>query len=749
MLLAAQKLECMLRARTLTRLSKLSDHLRKMSSDHVAWNDKYPTAKRSGTVETFKSASQGSVEVPEPYDWLQASASEPKVSSFVKSQAQLTESYLAKLPDRKPLRDVIESNFSYPRLSCPSLKGDGYRYYSYNSGLENQSRLMRFRKGDEGKEDRAAELFFDPNRLSKEGTTSLRTTAFSESGNLFAYALSAKGSDWSTIYARKTASTHPPNDTSVGDHGRLSDVIKHVKFSSLTWKTDDSGFFYQRFPEPSTDELGKETDQTENASLHFHRIGTEQNADELVYKDEQHPKYMFSTDVSDDGQFLFMYTSRDTARKNLLWVKDLHEPDSDWLKVVDEFDAEYSVIANDGTKLYLSTNAQAPQNKLVTYDLANPEAGFVELLPEDPTATLSSVHAIDNDKLFVIYSRDVQDELWLYDLATCTQKQRLLEHEVGSITQISGRRHHTDCFVSLTGFLAPDTTYWLKFHQGKPSIEPYRTTKLSGLSPDDFEPTQQIFFDSRDGVTKVPMFVTRPKVRKTNAALCYAYGGFSHAMTPFFSPAMLSFCKRYGVSLVVVNVRGGSEYGETWHEAGTKDRKQNVFNDFADAALHLVKLGVADEGKIAINGGSNGGLLVAACLNQFPQLWGACLADVGVMDMLRFQRFTIGSAWVSDYGDADNDPEAFDYLYKYSPVHNVPADAELPATLLCTSDHDDRVSPLHSFKLAAALQHARPNNKEPLLLRVDLDSGHGAGTGTASNKQPTNTHSQRTRSDCR
>ncbi|GAA5902303.1 hypothetical protein JCM6882_000496 [Rhodosporidiobolus microsporus] len=717
----------------------------------------YPPVRRADTVETFKSAAKGEVVVPDPYAWLHDPEAD-ETKQFVKEQGEFTQKYLAQYKDREAFSRELKKNWNYPRFSVPSLKGDGYYYFTYNSGLQAQPAIYRFPRGQEtvtpASDSPGGELFFDPNLLSHDGSVSRSTSSFSEDGKWWAYGLSRSGSDWSTLYVRPTSSPHSPTQEVGKDEGRLeTDELRFVKFSGIGWTADSKGFFYQRFPErkehggAEEDKAGTETEQDLNAMLYYHRIGTPQFEDILVHKDPEHPEWMFGAGGTEDGRFLILTASKDTARSNLLWIADLQDPHNKsvgigselkWQKVINDWGEYWADVGNDGTKFYFYTNANGASNyKLVQYDLEKPEEGFTDLVPHNPKSPLTSVHIANKDALILLYSVDVQDQLYLHRLSDGSRVRRLAEDKLGSIDGLAGRREHREFWFSMSGFTSPGTSYRYDFEtdeaKGKKEGEEkvYREAKVEGIVPAEFI-SEQVFFESKDG-TRVPMFVTRPKdVEKDGSApaILYGYGGFSHAITPFFSPSLLTWIKHYKGVLAVANIRGGDEYGEDWHLAGTKERKQNVFDDFHFAAEHLHSEGFAAKDKVAISGGSNGGLLVAACVNQAPELFGAAIADVGVLDMLRFQRFTIGRAWVSDYGTSD-EPEGFDYLYAYSPLHNVnPAKKPYPPTMLLTADHDDRVVPLHSFKHAAEMQYQLPDNPNPLLLRVDTKSGHGAGKST-------------------
>lgn len=728
----------------------------------------YPSARREEHYDTYRSAAtKEEVKVHDPYVWLEKPPSESEeTKKFVEEQAALTASFLKKDPNRDRFRDRLTQAYDYARFSCPSLKKDGYYYWSYNSGLQAQALIYRTKKSDlpdtfpDQDTSSGGSLFFDPNRLSSDGTASLSATAFSETGKYYAYGISRSGSDWFSIYVRRTDTPHKELAAEAEipaegqDDGRLEDVVRHAKFSGITWTHNDAGFFYQRYPSAidhksdTADVAGTETDSNENAMVYYHRLGTSQDEDVLIFKNPDAPDHMFGTEITDDGRYLILGTHKDTSPSSKTWIADLKNIDLkgasksldiDWTKVVDEFGARHDYIANDGSRFYFMTNQNAPCYKMVAYDLGKPEQGFTDLIAEDPESILTSAFVVNQDELLVVRSRDVKDELHVHTLQTGEKKGRIAANLIGDFAQFTGRREHSEIFFKMTGFSNPGLVYRYDFKKqsrtDKGSAEGeklFRSTVVNGLKPEEFE-TEQIFYSSKDG-TKVPMFIVTPSgAPKDGSAplLLYGYGGFSISMTSFFSVEMLTFIKAYGGRLAVANIRGGAEYGEEWHEAGTKERKQNVFDDFQYAAKYLTQHKYTSPSKLAIYGGSNGGLLTAACANQAPELFGCVLAAVGVLDMLKFHRFTIGKAWCSDYGCAD-DPTDFDYLIKYSPVHNVKkVDGQTyPPTMLLTGDHDDRVVPLHSFKHAATLQHVLADNSNPLLLRVQLKAGHGAGKST-------------------
>ncbi|KAF8239504.1 hypothetical protein L208DRAFT_1420673 [Tricholoma matsutake] len=694
--------------------------------------DKYPFAKRSDHVDVYKSAARGQVRVPDPYQWMEQYSEE--LAKWTSAQESFTRSYLDKNPDRQKLEDAFRASMDYAKFSAPMLLDDGRWYWYHNSGLQPHS-VMHRSKGktlpDFSQDDSpVGDVFFDPNLLSSDSTASLSMSAFSECAKYFAYGISQSGSDFSTIYVRstdrplaqETGKKHGPDD------GRFPDEIQYVKFSSITWTMDSKGFFYQRFP-TREDKEGIDTQGDVDAMLYYHRIGTPQSKDVLVHSDKDNPTWLWSIDISRDGKYYFLYTSKDTSRRNLLWVAEVEKneigPNIRWNKIQNEFASEFFVISNEGSKLFVLTNLDAPQHKLVTIEVDDEEKQFKDLIPEDKDANMCSISRI-NKSNFVV----VQDEIYIYSTAG-EQLSRLAPDFVGSAS-VSSRQKQSHFFVTMTGFNSPGTVARYDFdapEEQRWSI--YRTTKVKGLNPDDFE-AQQVWYESRDG-TKVPMFIVRHKSTKfdgTAPAIQYGYGGFNISIDPFFSPTLLTFLQSYGAILAVPSIRGGSEFGEEWHKAGIREKKGNGFDDFVAATEYLVKHKYAGPRKVAINGGSNGGLLVGACVNRAPEgTFGAAVADVGVMDLLKFHKYTIGKSWTSDYGDPDN-PHDFDFIYPLSPLHNVPVDKVLPPTLLLTADHDDRVVPMHSFKYAATLQHTLPHNPNPLLLRVDIKAGHGAGKST-------------------
>jgi len=716
---------------------------------HTSWTtNRYPSARRSDHVDVYKSEARGEVRVHDPYQWLEQNTEE--TADWVTAQEAFTREYLDQNPERQSLEDEIRKNEKFAKFSAPNLKRDNRWYWTYNSGLQHQSVIYRSKDAklpDFSTEDGpGGEVFFDPNLLSDDGTAALASTAFSRTGEHWAYGISRSGSDSFTIYIRPTSAPLASVDGSRPSHhdGRLPEEIRYVKFSGITWSHDSKGFFYQRYPVKEShgsaeeDRAGTETETDKNATLYYHRLGTDQAEDILIHKDEAHPEWMWSTELTElDERYLLLFSSRDTAPKNSVWIADLHKEkigtSMQWDKLVDDYEAGYQYIANDGTKFYFTTNKDAPQYKLVQVDIAHPpeQRVFKDVIPEDKDAHLDDVMAVNQDYFVVKYKRNVKDEIYLYDMSG-KRLSRVASDFVGS-AYVSGRRHQSWFFASLIGFTNPGIVarydFSVKDEEKRWSI--YRKTLVTGLNSEDFI-AEQVWYESKDG-TKVPMFIVRHKDTKfdgTAPALQYGYGGFAIPVSPFWSSSILTYLQKYGSILAVPNIRGGNEFGEEWHLAGTRERKHNCFDDFIAATEFLVNNKYAAAGKVAINGASNGGLLVAACVNRAPEgLIGAAVAEVGVLDLLKFADFTIGRSWTADFGDP-HDPHDFDFIYPLSPLHNVPTDKVLPPTILLTADHDDRVVPLHSFKHAATLQYLLPHNANPLIIRIDKKSGHGTGKST-------------------
>jgi prolyl oligopeptidase len=643
------------------------------------------------------------VSIADPYRWLEDANSE-ETHAWVEAQNKLTQSYLSQIPRREAIKSRLTKLWNYERFSVPFKEGGRY-FYSRNDGLQNQSVLYTMKQLSD-----SPRLLLDPNTLAADGTVALSGLAVSPNGRYLAYSTAASGSDWNEIRVR---------DIDTGKD--TEDQIKWVKFSNTAWLRDGSGFFYSRYDEPK--EATKLADVNYFQKLYFHKLGTPQSADALVYDRPDHKDWGFGGEVTEDGRYLIITASQGTARKNRLYYMDLSRKDAKVVPLLEDFDAAYNFIDNDGPVFWFRTDRNAPKARIITIDTRKPQpSNWKEIVPESAQTLVSAT--IVNNQLLVDYLSDAHSQVKVFDL-----KGKPL-HEVdlpgiGSAAGFGGKRADHETFYSYTSFTTPSTIYRYDLKTGKSSV--YRQPKVD-FDPAAFE-TRQEFFTSRDG-TKVPMFIVSKKGLKldgTNPTYLYGYGGFNISLTPSFSVANLAWIEMGGV-YVMANLRGGGEYGEAWHEAGTKLQKQNVFDDFIGAAEWLVQHKVTSPAKLSIGGGSNGGLLVGAAMTQRPDLFAAAIPQVGVMDMLRFHKFTIGWAWTSDYGSSDNADE-FKALVKYSPLHNLKKGTCYPATMITTADHDDRVVPAHSFKFAATAQ-ADQGGAAPVIIRIDTKAGHGAGKPT-------------------
>ena len=682
---------------------------------------KYPTARRDGTVVENLHSHQ----VADPYRWLENPDS-AETQAFVKDQNSVFQGFLKQSGIRDKLRDCIKTYYDYPKFGCPTKDGKAY-YYFHNSGLQQQSVLY---KQDEL--DGEPRVFFDPNLLSDDGTISLSSTSFSESGKYFAYSLSTSGSDWVKIHTRST------------EDGKTTDIdepINWVKFSGIEWLHDDSGFFYNRYPKPSVDseKAGTETDSNSNPAVYFHKLGTKQSEDKLIFKDSDNPENMFGFSVSSDGKYLLLTVSESCEPKNKLFVieveKVLKNADfSNFITIVGDFRASFSYVANDGPLFYLETTLDAPMGRIVKYDLQTPELGFVELVAETNNV-ISFCDVAHNDKLIIARLVEVKDVVDVYNLRTGKQLYKLPLPVGSMLGSFQTKRAYDFAFYNFSSYLTPSTTFRFDFITGEHSV--FRETPVKGLQTNQMI-TKQVFYRSKDG-TQIPMYLIHKKGLKLNGnnpTLLYGYGGFNISITPSFSVNFLTVVQHLNGIVAVANIRGGGEYGqEKWYNQGRLDKKQYCFDDFQYAAKYLITEKYTCPQKLAINGGSNGGLLVGACLTQTPELFGCAIAEVGVLDMYRFHKFTIGHAWTSDYGNPDVEQD-FEILSKYSPLHNIRPN-EYPATLILTGDHDDRflcltsVVPLHSLKFLAEIQHTAKDNKFPIMGRIETKAGHGAGKSTS------------------
>ena len=686
------------------------------------WGKLYPAARRDESVVD----SYHGTDVADPYRWLE-DPDAPETAAFVEEQNKLSAPYLD-TPVKAQFRDRMRDLFNFPKFRCPFKRGERFFYY-HNKGLQNQS-VLYVQDSLEGE----PRVFLDPNGLSDDGTTALSSTSFSEDGSLMAYALSRAGSDWNTVRVRR-----------VEEGTDTDDVLEWVKFSCLSWTHDGRGFFYNRYDAPKEAEsldAGTETDTNVFQKLYYHVLGQPQSEDLLIYEMPEHAQWMCGAEVTDDGAYIVLTVSEGCDPVNRLLVAPV--PVSgivagmEFTSIVDNFDAQYECIANDDTVFTFKTNLSAPRYKLIRADLAlvlagTAEVAWTDVVPEGEDV-LKWATPINNDGLVVAYLRDVKSVLELRSLGT-GQLERELPLPIGTVTGFSGRRKDSFMFYKFVSMLTPGTIYHCDLAAGA-SAEPtvFRQVEVPGFDASQFQ-CKQVFYPSKDG-TSIPMFLMSRKdveLDGSNVTLLYGYGGFNISITPSFSVSRIIFCKHMRGIVAVANLRGGGEYGEKWHKAGSLGQKQNVFDDFQSAAEYLVDNGYTKPERIAIQGGSNGGLLVAACANQRPDLFGCVLAHVGVMDMLRFHRFTIGHAWKTDFGCADV-PEEFKWLFPYSPLHNVrPGRAQHPAMLLLTGDHDDRVVPLHTLKLIATLQYelgCRAWQTNPLLARIECKAGHGAGKPT-------------------
>jgi prolyl oligopeptidase len=660
---------------------------------------KYPTARKAETVDDYHGT-----KVADPYRWLEDPDS-PETRAWVEAENRVTFGYLEAIPARETLRRRLTRLWNYEKFGIPFREGGRY-FFSRNSGLQSQSVIYSTTALDA-----EPTVLIDPNTLSADGTVALAGLAPSDDGSKVAYGLASAGSDWQEWKVRDVATGR---DT--------SDLIRWVKFSSASWTKDGSGFYYGRFPEP------KPGDDLKGANYHqklyFHRLGTPQADDLLVYERPDQKEWQFHGDVTDDGRYLVITVSKGTDDKYRILYKDLRDPADRPVELIDNFDHEYTFIDNDGPVFWFKTDRDAPRDRVIAIDTRDPApARWQEVVPQS-AETLRDVDVVGG-LFFASYLKDAHTEVRVFDLAG-THVRDVKFDGLGTAGGFSGKRGDKETFYSFTSYTSPPVVYRYDVAAGTSTV--FRKPKLD-FDPSAYE-TKQVFFASKDG-TKVPMFISHKKglvLDGKNPTHLFGYGGFNIPMTPSFSPADAVWMELGGVH-AVANLRGGGEYGEEWHQAGTKLKKQNVFDDFIAAAEWLIAHKYTSTPKLAINGRSNGGLLVGACLTQRPDLYGATLPGVGVMDMLRFHKFTIGWAWVDDYGSAD-DPGQFRALHAYSPLHNLKSGTSYPPTLITTADHDDRVVPAHSFKFAATLQAAQGGDA-PVLIRIETKAGHGAGKPTA------------------
>ncbi|HEV8304626.1 MAG TPA: prolyl oligopeptidase family serine peptidase [Gemmatimonadales bacterium] len=677
-----------------------------MTSTLDAQTIQYPPTRRADVVDDYYGT-----RVADPYRWLE-DVDSPETRAWVEAQNRVTFAYLEQIPERAALQRRLTALWDYPKYGAPFKKGGRYFFFK-NSGLQNQSVLYT-----QGSLAAQPEVLLDPNVLSADGTVALSTLALSEDGRLLVYGTSGSGSDWQEFRVRDVTTRRD-----------RPDHLRWIKFSGATWTHDGAGFFYSRYPEPPAGGADPMLAVNRDQKVYYHRLGTDQSADPLIYERPDQRDWGFAAEVSADGRYLVMSVWLGTDRRNRVYYADLGDPrrprlDASVVRLLDDFDAGYEFVGNDGPVFYFATDLAAPRKRVIAVDTRHPErSAWREVIPQADDV-LEGVQII-HDTFVARYLHDAHSRLRL--VALDGRPLRDLElPTLGSIVQVSGERRDTEMFYAFTSFLYPTTIFRHDFTTGQTGV--FKAPEID-FNPAGYE-TVQVFYRSKDG-TRVPMFLTYKKgLRRdgSNPTYLYGYGGFNVNLTPAFSIGVLVWLELGGI-YAVPNLRGGAEYGEEWHQAGMLGRKQNVFDDFIGAAQYLIAEGYTSPPRLAIGGGSNGGLLVGAAMTQRPDLFGAAVPAVGVMDMLRFHKFTIGWAWVTEYGSADSTAQ-FPYLYAYSPLHNLKAGTRYPATFVTTADHDDRVVPGHSFKFAAALQAAQ-GGPAPVLIRIETKAGHGAGKPTA------------------
>ena len=673
-------------------------------------NNMSDTISPADTIETlaYPKTAKGDViddyfgtKVPDPYRWLENDTS-AETKAWVIEENKVTDNYLSKIPYRDDIKKRLEILWNYEKYSAPFKEGK-YTYFYKNDGLQNQSVLYR------QIDDSEPEIFLDPNTFSKDGTTSLAGIEFSRNGNLAAYQLSEGGSDWRKVIVIKTE-----------DKSSIGDTLVDVKFTGLAWRGSE-GFYYSSYDKPT--DGSQLSGLTQYHKLYFHQLGTPQTEDKLIFGGNQTQRRYIGAYLTEDERYLVI-TAANSTTGNELYFKDLTKPNSGIVKVVGGFDTEQSIIANNGSTLYIYTNYKAPNYRLVTVNAANPtKDNWKDLISETENVMSAS---IGGGKIFANYLKDATSLVVQYDLKGVKEREIALPG-IGTASGFDAKKDDKELYFNFTSYVYPSTIFKYNIENGQSEIY-----KKSGVQ---FDPTQyeskQVFYTSKDG-TKIPMIITHKKgiaLNGKNPTMLYAYGGFSVSLTPAFSTSNIVLLEQGGI-YAVPNLRGGGEYGEKWHIAGTKMQKQNVFDDFIAAAQYLIDQKYTSTPYLAIAGGSNGGLLVGATMTQRPELFKVAFPAVGVMDMLRYHKFTAGAGWAYDYGTAEDSKEMFDYLYKYSPYSALKQGTAYPATMVTTADHDDRVVPAHSFKFAARLQEYH-QGKTPVLIRIETNAGHGAGKPTS------------------
>ncbi|WP_324215651.1 prolyl oligopeptidase family serine peptidase [Flavobacterium sp.] len=658
----------------------------------------YPPTQKGNQVDTYFDT-----KVEDPYRWLEDDRS-PETADWVKKQNEVTYSYLEKIPYRNAIKERIEKLWNYEKISAPFVEGK-FTYYYKNNGLQNQSVL--YRKDTWGKE----EVFLDPNTFSKDGSTSLGGVNFSKDGSLVAYSISEGGSDWRKVIVMKAETKEI-----------IGDTIVDVKFSGVSWYKNE-GFYYSSYDKPLGSELSAKTDQHK---LYFHKLGTSQKDDKVVFGLKDKRRYVGGY-VTEDEKYLVISAANSTTG-NELYYKDLSKSSNPIVNLINNFDNNHNVIDNEGTLFYVETNFRAPNNKVVTFDLSKPDMrSWKDFIPQTDNVLNASS---GSGYIFANYMKDALSYIKQYDMKGNLVRDINLPG-IGTVGGFGGKKTEKTLYYSFTNYISPGATYSYDAKTGVSNL--YKKPNVDFNS--DLYESKQVFYTSKDG-TKIPMIITHKKGLKldgTNPTILYGYGGFNISLTPSFSVANAVWMENNGI-YAVANLRGGGEYGKKWHDAGTKMQKQNVFDDFIAAAEYLIAEKYTSSSYLAIEGGSNGGLLVGAVMTQRPDLMKVAIPAVGVLDMLRYHTFTAGAGWAYDYGTAEDSKEMFNYLKGYSPVHNVKSGVQYPATMVTTGDHDDRVVPAHSFKFAAELQ-AKQTGDNPTLIRIDVNAGHGAGKSLNSRIQ--------------
>jgi len=652
---------------------------------------KYPKTKKINTVDTYFET-----KVPDPYRWMEDDRS-AETEAWVKAENQVTFNYLHKIPFRNVIKERLTKLWNYEKIGAPFKHGD-YNYFYKNNGLQNQYVLYRQKHNDK------PEVFLDPNKFSKDGTTSLGSISFSKDGKKLAYAISEGGSDWRKVIVMDAITKNI-----------LEDTIKDVKFSGVSWYKNE-GFYYSSYDKPKGSELSAKTDQHK---LYYHKLGTSQKEDKIIFGLDKKRRYVGGY-VTEDQKYLIVSAATSTSG-NELYFKDLSKKNSKLITIVDNFKSDNNVIESEGNELFISTNLNAPNKKVVKVNIKNPTpSNWIDFIPETKNVLSISTGA---GYFFATYMKDAVSQVKQYDKKGHFVREIKLPG-IGTASGFGGKKHDKDLYYSFTNYTTPSSIF--KFDPKPGTSTDYKKPKVDFNSA-NFE-SKQVFYTSKDG-TKIPMIITYKKGIKLNGknpTILYGYGGFNISLTPSFSIANAVWLEMGGV-YAVANLRGGGEYGKAWHDAGTQLKKQNVFDDFIAAAEFLISKNYTSSDYLAIRGGSNGGLLVGATMTQRPELMKVALPAVGVLDMLRYHTFTAGAGWAYDYGTAEQSKEMFEYLKGYSPVHNVRKGVHYPATLITTGDHDDRVVPAHSFKFAAELQEKQSGNN-PVLIRIETNAGHGAGT---------------------